>query len=479
MTDATSSGARPGTKGAGKRPSSTKKGRTAQAAGGEKALKPARQLAVEALCRVNGKGGYSNLVLDGILSGREGLPSREKGFATALFYGVLERQITLDRYIESLSRIPPSKVSPLVREILRVSLYQLLYMEDIPPSAAVNEGVELTRRLGQRYAAGFVNGLLRSFLRGERQLPVLPGETGAQRLSVEYSCPLWLVEEWMDDYGEENTRSILSASLGQPPLYARVNTQRFTCSQLLELLTGDGVSAQPVPGPEGCTDGAVRFQSGGIEQLEAYRAGAFHLQDLSSQLCARLTDARPGMRVLDLCSAPGGKAFTLAQLMEDRGELIACDLHEKRVGLIRQGAERLGLRCIQPTVNDAARFRESLGSFDRVLCDVPCSGFGIVRRKPEIKYKSPEEVRKLPEIQYKILETSANYVKEGGMLIYSTCTLRREENDRVVDRFLKEHGDFVPDPLPAWLDPQGTGRITLFPSRMDSDGFFIARLRRG
>lgn len=439
------------------------------------APKPARQLAVEALHRVNAGGGYSNLVLDSALSAQRDLSAREKGFAAALFYGVLERQITLDRYIDRLSRIPPSKVSPLVREILRVSLYQLLYMEDIPSSAAVNEGVELTRRMGQKYAAGFVNGLLRSFLRGDRRLPSLPGESLAQQLSAEYSCPQWLVEEWLDSYGEESTASILSASLGQPPLYARVNTLRWTLPQVLEQLEKDGVSAHPA---EGVEDG-IRFQSGGIEQLEAYRAGAFHLQDLSSQLCARLADARPGMRVLDLCAAPGGKAFTMAQFMEDQGELIACDLHEKRVGLIRQGAERLGIRCIRPLANDAAKLREEwMGGFDRVLCDVPCSGLGIIRRKPEIKYKPPEELEKLPEIQYKILETSANYVKEGGLLTYSTCTLRRLENDQVVDRFLREHREFVPSPLPGGLDPQASGRITLFPSRMDSDGFFVARLQR-
>lgn len=445
-------------------------------------MKTARHIAVEALLRVDRDGGYSNLVLDGGLK-TGGLDERDRAFCSALFYGVLERRLTLDAVIAHYARQPMKRIAPAVLELLRAALYQLLYMDGVPSSAAVNESVELSKTMGCGHASGFLNGVLRAFLRDGGVLGgVLPDRAAdtAGYLSVCYSAPRWLCELWLADYGEAAAEAVLAAALGRPPLFLRVNTRRTTAQALVEQFCGVGAQARAVPEVPGCitVEGA-----GAVEALPGFAEGLFIVQDVSSQLAAAALDARPGQRVADFCAAPGGKAFTAAQWMDDTGELCAYDLHAQKVRLIEKGAARLGLTCIHAGENDAKLYNEALGEFDRVLCDAPCSGLGVIRRKPEIRYKEPQGLAGLPEIQYNILETSSKYIAKGGRLVYSTCTLRRAENDEVAERFLREHPEFAPAPLPKWLQalvqPDEPWRATLLPGgALRADGFFLACFAR-
>ena len=435
-------------------------------------MKTARQIAVEALGKVNGSKGYSNIVIDKALE-QSGLDLRDAAFATALFYGVLERMLTLDHCIAGFSKTPVEKLTPQVREILRVSLYQILYMDSVPDSAAVNEAVNLTRVFRKESAGGFVNGVLRAFLRSGKRVPRMAGSR-ADQLSVQYSCPAWLVQLWLDSYGEENTEGILKTSLGRPPVYIRANTLKTTADALSSRLEEEGAVVRRDEMEENC----LRVSgTGDVTALPAFQEGLFHVQDKSSQLCVKALDARPGMRVLDICAAPGGKSFTAAQWMHGEGELLAMDLYRARAALVAEGAQRLGICCIAAKEGDASRYNSNLGLFDRVLCDAPCSGLGIIRRKPEIKYKNPEELGEIPQLQYNILSNSANYVKKGGILLYSTCTLNPGENEGVVERFLAEHRDFAPCRLPQSLGSSGH-TVTLFPHQGDTDGFFISTMER-
>ncbi len=429
----------------------------------------ARSFVIKLLCKMESSASYSNLLLDNALS-RSQLSEQDKRFASALFYGTLERSYTLDAVIAAHLRSPKDKLSNEVRNILRTGLYQLLYMDSVPDSAAVDESVKLAKRLRNPALAGFVNGVLRSFIREDKQLP--KGQSKAQQLSIEYSCPQWLTEKWLREYGEQTALAMLSSSLGQAPTTVKVNTLKMPIEDIISLLAADGFkvkAAEPVKD-------ALYVSGGSIEQSRAYKAGLVHVQDISCMLCCMALDPAEGQTVLDICSAPGGKAFTAAEMMNNKGRLLAFDLHENRVRLIKSGAERLGLSIIEAMPNDGKCFNEKLPMADRVLCDVPCSGLGVIRRKPEIKYKSPEEFERLPQIQYEILSVSSGYVKAGGRLVYSTCTLSRAENDEVAERFLSEHQDFVPAELPKELS--SSCKVTITPDRFNSDGFFIAAFTR-
>lgn len=422
-----------------------------------------RLSAARGLLEVFADGGYSNIVLNRRLE-QEGLSAQDRAFCSALFYGVAERALSLDWAISRYSRIPPQKLEKEVLITLRCGFYQLLSMPSVPPHAAVNESVTLIRKLGKPGAAGFVNGVLRSFLRAGCAVPEPKDKLKA--LSVKYSIPEELIRFWNKAYGHETTLRILEGTKGPAPVFVRVNPLKGTPEQLSERLAEEQVETEPVSG----VSNALKLLSApsGIASLRAFQEGWFHVQDLSSQICAETLDARPGMRVLDVCSAPGGKAFTAAEGMENRGELVACDLHPHRVRLIEDGAARLGLSCIRAETADAQQFRPELGQFDRVLCDVVCSGFGIIRRKPEIRYKTLESVEGIGEIQYKILEVSANYCKPGGKLVYSTCTLNPAENEQIVERFLSAHPEFE----------QSGGWKTLIRGELDCDGFFCCPLTR-
>jgi len=432
----------------------------------------ARLTAARALMRV-ADGGYSNIVLDAELK-KAGLDERDAAFASALFYGSLERRITIDRIISGLSSQPLEKLSPTVLEVLRLGIYQILYMDSVTDPAAVNESVELAKAMGQSRASGFVNGVMRSFIRAGKHID-FTGLSGAERLSAEYSAPVWLCEKWSREYGENTASVVLGASLGAPPIYIRVNTLKTDAEGLSQEMKAEGVAVEAVDGfPD-----ALRIISGAPQETECYKRGLFHVQDVSSQLAVSALGAVSGSRVFDPCSAPGGKSFTAAELMGDRGEIVAGDLHRKRAGMVASGAKRLGITCLSTVCGDASVSRPELGEFDFAMCDVPCSGLGVIRRKPEIRFKKQEDMSALPELQYRIAMAAAESLKPGGVLLYSTCTLSRAENDDVADRLVKE-GGMVPAHLPeAAASYSGNGfSATLFPGEFAGDGFFFARFIR-
>ena len=432
-----------------------------------------RLTVVKMLMKMESSEAYSNLLLDPAFNEAE-LSDRDKAFAAALFYGVLERRLTLDHVIRTNSKIAFEKLDKAAVQILRTGLYQLLYMPSVPESAAVNESVKMCKKLKCFSAQGFVNGMLRSFIRSGKKISYL-GISPEKRLSVEYSCPEWLTEKFISEYGMDFAVRALKASVGKPPVYARVNILRTTTDKVIAELAKHRIKAAPYPGLVNC----IRLEKAGdIEKCAPFRQGLFHVQDISSQLCCLTLRPVVNETVLDVCAAPGGKSFTLAELMGNNGKLYSMDLHDMRVGLIEDGAARLGIKIITAMQNDASKFNGALPQADRVLCDVPCSGFGVIRRKPEIKYKPPEEFAGLPEIQYQILETSARYVKSGGTLVYSTCTLSRAENDDVADRFAASHPEFMPIVQPVPLSAPGDYKRTYCPDENGGDGFFTASFRR-
>ena len=432
----------------------------------------ARTAALQALLQVDINAGYSNLVMDKTIRKYE-LKGRDAAFASTLFYGVLERRITLDFAIARFSKLPLASLAPKVLEILRLGAYQILFLDRVPDSAAVSESVELAKQQGAGKAAGFVNGVLRSLIRGKETLS-WPDD------SIRYSCPAWLLELWTVSYGKEVTSALMECLSKPVPIFIRVNTIRTNREELIHRLAEEGVTAHCVPQSAATL---VLEKPGAIASLETFREGLFHVQDLSSQLAACALGAKPGERVIDVCSAPGGKAFTLAEEMNNQGELLAFDKYKGKVRLISSGAERLGLAIIQASMRDAEAPKEPLIPADRVLCDAPCSGLGILRRKPEIRYKEKSTLDSLPDLQYRILCEAARLVKPGGTLLYSTCTLNPAENNGVADRFLKEHPEFSALPIRFSKEipravPEPENQFTLFPSVHGTDGFFVSLFTR-
>ncbi len=417
----------------------------------------ARKVAIDALLKVNNDLAYSNIALNNILKIAQ-LSSADKQFATALFYGVLDRKITLDYVLDSLIKTSFDKVDDFTKEVLRTGLYQIMFMEKVPDSAAVNEAVKIIKASKKRYNSGFVNGVLRSAIRADKLLP--DGNT-SHDLSVRYSCPEWIIESFIKDYSLDTTVCLLEETVKPAPTYLRVNTLRITTDELLLQLKNTGVSAKAADESD-----AIEILSGfEIQNNVLYKDGLFHVQDLSSQKCAKLLGAKKGERILDICAAPGGKSFTSALLMANEGEIVSCDLYENRTNLIKKGAERLGIDIIKTCVADATLYNKEKGEFDAVLCDVPCSGLGIIRRKPDIKYKQISEFSNLEKIQSEILENAVKYLKPLGRIVYSTCTLRKNENEKQVERFLKVHPEFELEFM-----------HTFMPHIDGTDGFFTALL---
>lgn len=434
-------------------------------------VKSPRFTVLELLDRMD-RGAYSNLLLASALNG-EDLSKRDRDFISRLFYGVIERKLTLEYIISLYSSKPLHKLDTSVANILKIGLYQLIYMDSVPDNAAVNESVTLAKKCGRESAAGFVNAVLRSFIRNGKKWELPQGETA--RMSVEYSCSEELVKSLCCDYSAEIAERLLKNSLTEHKTYLRVNSLKTDTETLLDEFAKLGIAAEKCDRLENCVSVTGL---GSVESSRLFADGHFHIQDLSSQLCCAVLDPKSGETVIDVCSAPGGKAFTIAEMMKDSGRILACDLHEKRVGLIKKGAERLGISCIEAAAGDAKVFNGNLPAADRILCDVPCSGFGVIRSKPEIKYTDLKAAERLPEVQYSILSTAARYLKCGGELVYSTCTLSRSENDGVIDRFLAENSGFIPVDIAKYGNFGEGHKLTLFPGDMDCEGFFISKIRK-
>lgn len=437
-----------------------------------------RQTAFDVLLKIERDGAYSNLALNNAIRGgkQSGVDS---AFVSALVYGVLERQITLDYIIKQYSKIPLRKIEIKTKIILRMGLYQLLFMDKVPDSAAVNESVILAKKQRHQKSAGFINGILRSVTRTDPPYTLPDAKDKIYRLSIEYSVPQDLVRLWNNSYGELNTVELLKSLSGRPSLFIRVNTLKTDKASLKAELEAEGVVCEDVPADENALS---LSHTGSLERLSAYKKGLFHVQDLSSQLCVGFLSPKQGDIMLDICSAPGGKAFTAAQYMKNRGKLYAFDLFDHKLKLIQNGARRLGISVILTSKRDGAT-GVPLPLADKILCDVPCSGLGILSRKPEIRAKADFLSEELPELQYKILCRSAEYLAVGGTLIYSTCTLNPAENGENVSRFLMEHPGFKGKPLTL---PEGVTRaidendyeLTMMPHTAGTDGFYVAAIQR-
>lgn len=419
----------------------------------------ARKIALKALLQVRSNAAYSNITLNKLLNDSK-LSDYDKSFTTALFYGVLDRTLTLDYVLSKHIKSPLKKVSPFVLENLRSALYQIMFMDKIPESAAVNETVKIVKASKQKNLSGFVNGVLRNILREGASLP--DGDS-VNDLSVRYSCPQWIVSSLLTDYGLENTKEFLEHSLSAPNVILRVNTLKTDAESLLSELLD-----LKIPAEKGLVENSVIIDGGiDVSHNGLYKNGLFHIQDSASQTAVKVLSPKSNERVLDLCSAPGGKSFTMAQYMENSGEIVACDIYNHRVELINNGAKRLGLEIIKPILNNACVYNANLGTFDAVLCDVPCSGIGVIRRKPEIKYKSLEEYNDITQIQAQILDNADLYLKENGRILYSTCTVRKCENDFVVQRFLDKHPYY-----------ELKYQHTFMPHIDGTDGFYCALLQK-
>ena len=400
------------------------------------AVSISRSVAVKTLVNIFTNKAYSNIAVSATFSDIS-LSGKDKALASALIYGVLDRKITIDYILSAYIKTPVENIKPVTLNALRIAVYQIMFMDKIPVSAAVNETVNIVKSSKERYNTSFVNGVLRSFLREPAKIP--QGDD-IKSLSIRYSCPSSLIESFVSEYGIKTAINLLEEALKKPPVTLRVNTLKTDTDTLIKELDNEGIVTK-ISDKENALEVLSGFD---VAKSSSYKKGLFHIEDLASQKVISLINPKENSRVLDICSAPGGKAFTMAQMMNNNGEIVACDLYEHRVNLIKSGADRLGIKIINTAVCDATEYNRNFGVFDVVLCDVPCSGLGVIRRKPEIKYKdiTKIEFENLADIQSKILSNASRYVKDGGMLIYSTCTLKNAENRSQISAFLDKHIEF-------------------------------------
>ncbi|MDY7223053.1 16S rRNA (cytosine(967)-C(5))-methyltransferase RsmB [Halalkalibacterium halodurans] len=448
------------------------------------AAKSVREVALETLVQIEKSQAYSNLLLNQKIK-QANLEPRDIGLLTELVYGTVQRQKTLDYYIASFVAKGKRKLEDWVRILLRLSVYQLVYLDKVPPHAIIHEAVNIAKKRGHKGISGLVNGVLRSMQR-QGMPPFAAIEDKVKRLAVEYSYPEWLVKRWIDQYGEEETVSICEEMLLPPKVTARVNVRKRTVEEALERLEHEGVQAKNGV----LSDDAIVVDKGTITSTRLFQDGELTIQDESSMLVARAVAPRPGERILDACAAPGGKSTHMAERMDGEGTIVSLDMHRHKVKLIEEQAKRLGLDNIKAQTLDARKAREVFADepFDRILVDAPCSGLGVIRRKPDIKWTKREaDMKAIRNVQLDILSSVANLVKPGGLLIYSTCTIDQLENEQVIAEFMEAHGEFsiddtVLDRLPAAVQATCNirgGMVTILPHHFGTDGFFITCLKKG
>lgn len=451
------------------------------------AKKSARAIALEALYAVDRDEAFSNLALNRVLEKYK--PEKlDRSFITELVYGTLRSVNTLDWVLEKFLTKPLAKLNPWLRNILRMGVYQMMYMDRVPDSAVCNEAVNLTREIGQNGMTRMVNGVLRNVVRNKNDIEFPDiGEEPVKAIAIRYSHPEWLVERWIGEYGISGAEAFCRANNMVPPNSIRTNTLKTDRNKLQSILAEEGIEA--IPGalaPETLViDG---FKS--VGSIGAHKTGLFMVQDESSTLVGHAVSPVEGSTVIDACSAPGGKSTHLAQLMNNQGRVISADIHPHKMELIQENAARLGINIIETIVLDASELdRQYKDMADYVLVDAPCSGLGVLRRRPEIRWrKEKKQIQALSGLQGKILDSAALCVKAGGTLVYSTCTVTKEENQDIIEQFLKKHPEFSMESLNPYLpeklkDSPGAkslekGYIQFLPHVHGTDGFFIARLRK-
>lgn len=435
----------------------------------------ARIVAVDALSAID-KGAYSELYLASAMK-KAGLDRRDAALCTAVCAGVLRNRMLIDHRIAAYSSVKLKKIAPRVLNILRAAACQIYFLDRVPDSAAVNAAVDQARKSAGQRSAGFVNAVLRHMVREKENAPEPDKKDNVNYLSVKYSHPEYLVRYFISRIGEDETQDLLKANNTPAPIVARINTILTSYDEAVNELQSQDVIVKDHPF---LSNALILSHTGNIAQLDAYKKGYITIQDTASSFPPMVLSPTPGSRVLDLCAAPGGKSFLCASIMENRGEIISCDLHEHRTALIKNGAERLGIKIIVPMQSDGTVFvPEWENAFDFVLLDAPCSGIGVIRRKNEIRYKTQDELAGIPALQRALFENAGRYVKPGGIIVYSTCTLIKAENEDVFTDFLKHNSNFSQSDftLPG-IGRSENGMMTLWPHKYDTDGFFIARARK-
>ena len=441
-----------------------------------------RRAAFDILLRIEKEKSFADILIDNELS-KDIIKGADRGLLTELVYGVLRRQGTLDYIIGQFSKQRTDKLELYVLLLLRLGLYQCFFLDRVPVSAAVNETVKLAKELAPR-ASGFINAILRNADRNRDGISYPDrAENPAGYLAVRYSHPAWLTRQWIEQMGVEEAEALAAAMSEPPPLTVRVNTLRVSREALLERLAAEGVSCSAT---RWSPDGIRLNQSGQITRLASFRDGLFTVQDESSQLAPLFLSPEKGDRVLDACAAPGGKSTQIAQLMGDSGEIYACDVNHKKLRLIKETCDRLGIASVRTFTMDATSPSPAIKDvvFQRILVDAPCSGLGVIRRNPEGKWsKSGDDLLQLARTQITILENLGKYLEKGGALLYATCSTSLQENEFVVDSFLRDHPEFVAEDLRG-LFPEMTplfterGFFRSWPHRDGMDGFFAARLKK-
>ena len=436
----------------------------------------AREAAFVSLQKYENNKKFANIEADTAIR-RNGLEGADRALYTSIFYGTVERKITLDYIIDCLCDKKRS-IDANVRIILRLSLYQMRYLDRVPDYAIVNDAAELCKRFAAKSAVSFVNAVLHAYRREEKRLRFPDAKADPVRyLSVTYAYPEWLCQMWSEMYGLDKTESIFRAFDENPPITLRANPLKTTAEALGDAMKQKNIGYQPTK----YVPGGIRLRGHcPIEDIPGFSDGDCFVQDEASQIAAYVLGAQPGEFIIDACSCPGGKSFSTALWMKNQGKVLSCDLHKNKLKLVSEGAEKLGISIIETREQNGSVFVPELeGMADRVLCDVPCSGLGVLSKKPDIRHKTADEIERLPAIQYAILENCSRYVKPGGILVYSTCTLNRAENEDNVMRFLESHPDFEAIPFTVGEKTVDAGMLSLFPDEFAGcDGFFVAKMKR-
>lgn len=437
----------------------------------------AREIAYKVLLDIEKNKNYSNMAINKHFKDVK-LSNQDRGLATEIIYGVIENKYYIDYMIDKLSKVKTNKMEIYVKTLLRMGIYQIMFLNSISDYAAVNETVNLAKKKNSK-VSGFINGILRNVIRQKETIGEIKIKDDIDYLAVKYSYDKWMIRNWMIHFGKDFTKELLEANGQRPSIYLRTNTLKITRDELIEKLEQQNVKASKVH----VVDEAIKVENlKDIENNVLYKEGLFTIQDISSMLVGKVMNPKEKSLVLDVCSAPGGKTTHIATLMKNTGQVVSRDIYEHKLKLIKASSKRLNLTNVDVQEFDGLSLdKDSIGKFDYVLADVPCSGLGIIRRKPEIKYKEKEEFRDLPPIQKKILENASKYVKKGGTLIYSTCTIQDNENIDVINDFLQKNKNFELAPIDEVkvdLDNQEKGYMKIYPNVHEMDGFFISKLIR-
>lgn len=435
-----------------------------------------RNTALKILYDVETDLSYLNLKLKSALENGE-LSSVDKRFITELVHGTVKMKINLDYIISKFSKLKLKKISPWVINILRMGVYQIYYMDKVPSSAAVNESVKLAKKYANQGAVGFVNGTLRAISKCENiEYP----KDKIEYLSAKYSYPMWICKRWVNDFGFEKAEMIMIESNDRPNVYFRTNTLKTDVETLKKLLEDEGVMCDIYQNDylKNIDYCLVPDKTGNISELDAYKKGLFYVQDVGAAQIVEALAPKKGETIIDMCAAPGGKTTHIAEKMGNDGKIYAFDVYDHKIKLINDNAKRLGIDIIDVHIGDGLVYNESLSEIaDKVLVDAPCSGLGIISRKPDIKYlRKEEDIEKLADISYNILQNASKYVKKGGTIVFSTCTIDKTENENLIEKFLAENKEFYLEPITEY-DDKNSGYITLYPSKYN-DGFFICKVKR-